>query len=137
MQGYAVRLSNFVVNACLGAPFLIVYKLLSKLIKRLINIAFIIRYSEENVLDSVSVVLLQVYTLLLCAFISMARKQLSIADAHFAITSTVTPLSIYLLYASFRKILKKTIVSLPSTRQSANYDIRRVITCDASGVDYH
>lgn len=37
----------------------------------------------------------------------MARKQLSIADAHFAITSTVTPLSIYLLYASFRKILKK------------------------------
>jgi len=59
------------------------------------------------VLDSVSVILLQVYTLLVCAFITMIRKQLSVADAHFAITSTVTPLSVYLLYASFRKILRK------------------------------
>ncbi|KAE9407790.1 hypothetical protein BT96DRAFT_84480 [Gymnopus androsaceus JB14] len=86
MQGYAVRISNFVVNACL---------------------ALIIRYSEESVLDSVSVILLQVYTLLVCAFITMIRKQLSVADAHFAITSTVTPLSVYFLYASFRKIRKK------------------------------
>ncbi|GAW02126.1 hypothetical protein LENED_003760 [Lentinula edodes] len=78
MQGYAVRLSNFIVNVCL---------------------ALLIRYSEESVSESVSALLLQVYTLMLCAFISLIRKQLSVADAHFALTSTVSPLAVYLLYA--------------------------------------
>ncbi|KAJ3853212.1 hypothetical protein EV368DRAFT_39360 [Lentinula lateritia] len=86
MQGYAVRLSNFIVNVCL---------------------ALLIRYSEESVAESVSALLLQVYTLMLCAFISLIRKQLSVADAHFALTSTVSPLAVYLLYASVRKVLKK------------------------------
>ncbi|KAJ4500710.1 hypothetical protein C8R41DRAFT_913796 [Lentinula lateritia] len=86
MQGYAVRLSNFIVNVCL---------------------ALLIRYSEESVSESVSALLLQVYTLMLCAFISLIRKQLSVADAHFALTSTVSPLAVYLLYASVRKVLKK------------------------------
>ncbi|KAJ3734284.1 hypothetical protein DFJ43DRAFT_993883 [Lentinula guzmanii] len=87
MQGYAVRLSNFIVNVCL---------------------ALLIRYSEEDVAESVSVLLLQVYTLLVCAFVSLIRKQLSIADAHFALTSTVSPLALYLLYASVRKALRKS-----------------------------
>ncbi|KAF5377329.1 hypothetical protein D9757_008006 [Collybiopsis confluens] len=86
MQGYAVRLSNFIVNVCL---------------------ALLIRYSDEDVDESVSVLLLQIYTLLVSAFISMIRKNLNVADAHFAITSTVSPLSIYLLYASLRKLMKK------------------------------
>ncbi|KIK63105.1 hypothetical protein GYMLUDRAFT_41418 [Collybiopsis luxurians FD-317 M1] len=86
MQGYAVRISNFIVNLCL---------------------AILIRYSNEDVIESVSVLLLQIYTLLVSAFISLIRKKLSVADAHFAITSTVSPLAIYLLYASVRKILRK------------------------------
>lgn len=70
-------------------------------------LALLIRYSEESVSESVSALLLQVYTLMLCAFISLIRKQLSVADAHFALTSTVSPLAVYLLYASVRKVLKK------------------------------
>ncbi|KAF9056720.1 hypothetical protein BDP27DRAFT_641154 [Rhodocollybia butyracea] len=87
MQGFAVRLSNFIVNICL---------------------VILIRYSEENIAESLSVLLLQIYTLLVCAFISMIQKQLSIADAHFAVTSTVSPLSLYLVYASVRKLIKKS-----------------------------
>ncbi|KAJ3836351.1 hypothetical protein EV361DRAFT_612520 [Lentinula raphanica] len=87
MQGYAVRLSNFIVNVCLG---------------------LLIRFSEENVADSVTVLLLQVYTLLICTFISLIRKQLSVADAHFALTSTVSPLALYLLYAALRTLLRRS-----------------------------
>ncbi|KIK66150.1 hypothetical protein GYMLUDRAFT_960611 [Collybiopsis luxurians FD-317 M1] len=87
MQGYAVRLSNFVVNVCL---------------------VILIRYTSKDVAESISVLLLQIYTLLICAFISMYRKKLSVADAHFAITSTISPLSLYLLYAAIRRILRKS-----------------------------
>ncbi|KAJ3966617.1 hypothetical protein EV361DRAFT_555741 [Lentinula raphanica] len=87
MQGYAVRLSNFIVNVCL---------------------ALLIRYSEEDIAESVTVLLLQIYTLLACAFISLIRKQLSVADAHFALTSTVSPLALYLLYASLRTLFHKS-----------------------------
>ncbi|KAJ3817757.1 hypothetical protein F5880DRAFT_1336944 [Lentinula raphanica] len=87
MQGYAVRLSNFIVNVCLG---------------------LLIRFSEENVADSITVLLLQIYTLLTCTFISLARKRLSVADAHFALTSTVSPLALYLLYSSLRTLLRKS-----------------------------
>ncbi|KAJ3714292.1 hypothetical protein C8R42DRAFT_748601 [Lentinula raphanica] len=87
MQGYAVRLSNFIVNVCL---------------------ALLIRYSEEDIAESVTVLLLQIYTLLACAFISLIRKQLSVADAHFALTSTVSPLALYLLYASVRTLFRKS-----------------------------
>ncbi|KAF5382242.1 hypothetical protein D9757_008960 [Collybiopsis confluens] len=86
MQGYAVRLSNLVVNVCL---------------------VILIRYSNESVAESVSVLLLQVYTLLICAFISLSRKTLSSADAHFAITSTVSPLAVYLIGASLRRIFNR------------------------------
>ncbi|KAJ3781783.1 hypothetical protein GGU10DRAFT_319766 [Lentinula aff. detonsa] len=77
-------------------------------INDLSSLALLIRYSEEDVAESVSVLLLQVYTLLVCAFVSLIRKQLSIADAHFALTSTVSPLALYLLYASVRKALRKS-----------------------------
>ncbi|KAJ3755471.1 hypothetical protein EV360DRAFT_85878 [Lentinula raphanica] len=89
MQGYAVRLSNFVVNVCL---------------------ALLIRHSEEDfqVADSVTAVLLQNYTLLSCTFISLIRKRLSVADAHFCLTLTISPLALYLVYASLRKVLGRS-----------------------------
>ncbi|KAJ4477156.1 hypothetical protein J3R30DRAFT_3753923 [Lentinula aciculospora] len=102
MQGYAVRLSNFIVNVCLGGSYCTALFMPDKL-----STALIIRYSEEDVAESVSVLLLQVYTLMVCAFISLIRKQLSVADAHFSLTSTVSPLALYLLYASMREVLKK------------------------------
>ncbi|KAJ3714289.1 hypothetical protein C8R42DRAFT_256696 [Lentinula raphanica] len=87
MQGYAVRLSYFLVNVCL---------------------ALLIRYSDKDVAEPVNALLLQIYTLLCCTFISFTRKQLSVADAYFSLTLTISPLALYLVYASLRKVLRKS-----------------------------
>ncbi|ESK87172.1 hypothetical protein Moror_11835 [Moniliophthora roreri MCA 2997] len=86
MQGYAVRLSTFVVNVC---------------------IAILITWSEEEVRSSVSLVLLQIATILLCTAVAMIRRDLSVSDAHFALTLTVSPLALYFVYSLFRFIRKR------------------------------
>ncbi|KAK0203771.1 hypothetical protein DFS33DRAFT_830386 [Desarmillaria ectypa] len=86
MQGYAVRLSTFIANVML---------------------AILVKWSHDEVTESVGVVLLQVYSILLVTFISMWRGNLSMADAHFALSITVSPLSIYFLYSTLRVCLKK------------------------------
>ncbi|KAK0216647.1 hypothetical protein EDD85DRAFT_869782 [Armillaria nabsnona] len=86
MQGYAVRLSTFIANVML---------------------AILVKWSHDEVTESVGVVLLQVYSILLVTFIGMSRGNLSMADAHFALSITVSPLSIYFLYSTLRVCLKK------------------------------
>ncbi|SJL16023.1 uncharacterized protein ARMOST_19538 [Armillaria ostoyae] len=85
MQGYAVRLSTFIANVML---------------------AILVKWSHDEVTESVGVVLLQVYSILLVTFIGMSRGNLSMADAHFALSITVSPLSIYFLYSTLRVCLK-------------------------------
>ncbi|SJL01599.1 uncharacterized protein ARMOST_04921 [Armillaria ostoyae] len=46
--------------------------------------------------------------LCLAAFISLGRKKLSIADAHFVFSITVSPLSLYLVYSTFRLMMRKS-----------------------------
>ncbi|KAK0439971.1 uncharacterized protein EV420DRAFT_1769366 [Desarmillaria tabescens] len=86
MQGYAVRLSIFIANVML---------------------AILIKWSHDDVTESVRVVLVQVYSIILVTFISMWRRNLSMADAHFALSITVSPLSVYFLYSTLRVCLKK------------------------------
>ncbi|PBK64054.1 hypothetical protein ARMSODRAFT_893519 [Armillaria solidipes] len=82
MQGYAVRLSS-------ALP------------------AILIKWSHDDVTESVRVVLVQVYSILLVTFFSMCRRNLSMADAHFALSITVSPLSLYFLYSTLRVCLGK------------------------------
>ncbi|KAK7018797.1 hypothetical protein VNI00_018227 [Paramarasmius palmivorus] len=86
MQGYAVRLSTFVTNVC---------------------IAILITWAEEEVRPSVSLILLQIYTILLCTAVAMVRHDLSVSDAHFALTLTVSPLALYFVYSTFRFIRRR------------------------------
>ncbi|KAK0497606.1 hypothetical protein EDD18DRAFT_160269 [Armillaria luteobubalina] len=86
MQGYAVRLSTFIANVML---------------------AILVKWSHDEVTESVGVVLLQVYSILLVTFIGMSRGNLSMADAHFALSITVSPLSIYFLHSTLRVCLNK------------------------------
>lgn len=50
----------------------------------------------------------------------MARKQLSVADAHFAISLTVSPLTVYLVYASFRDLFGKPTLVYTGRPKSKN-----------------
>uniref|UniRef100_A0A0W0F2K9 Uncharacterized protein n=1 Tax=Moniliophthora roreri TaxID=221103 RepID=A0A0W0F2K9_MONRR len=84
MQGYAVRLSAFVANVC---------------------IAILITWSEEEVRSSVSLVLLQTYTILLATAVSLIHHNLSIADAHFTLTITISPLGVYFVYSLYRDVI--------------------------------
>ncbi|ESK91221.1 hypothetical protein Moror_2941 [Moniliophthora roreri MCA 2997] len=86
MQGYAVRLSAFVANVC---------------------IAILITWSEEEVRSSVSLVLLQIYTILLATAVSLIHHNLSIADAHFTLTITISPLGVYFVYSLYRFVRKR------------------------------
>ncbi|KAK0189063.1 hypothetical protein F5146DRAFT_694635 [Armillaria mellea] len=87
IQGYAVRLSTYVANVCL---------------------AILMTWSHENLKTSVYVILMQAYTIFIATFISLWRKKLSIADAHFVFSITVSPLSLYLVYSTFRLMMRKS-----------------------------
>ncbi len=64
-------------------------------------------WSREDVEESVYVIFMQVYTVLLATFISLARRRLSIADAHFCLSMTISPLSIYFVYSTARWLMNK------------------------------
>ncbi|PBK72971.1 hypothetical protein ARMSODRAFT_953412 [Armillaria solidipes] len=87
IQGYAVRLTTYIANLCL---------------------AILMTWSHENLNSSVHVILMQAYTIFIAAFISLGRKKLSIADAHFVFSITVSPLSLYLVYSTFRLMMRKS-----------------------------
>ncbi|KAG7096111.1 hypothetical protein E1B28_006785 [Marasmius oreades] len=70
-------------------------------------IAILIAWSEHVVKQSVNVVMLQNFVVLVCTAISMARRDLSVSDAHFALTLTISPLSIYFVYSTFRFVRKR------------------------------
>ncbi|KAF8886406.1 hypothetical protein CPB85DRAFT_1441956 [Mucidula mucida] len=86
VQGYSVRLSAFIANVCL---------------------AILMTWSHEDVEGSVYVIFMQVYTIFVATFISLARRRLSVADAHFCLTLTISPLAIYFAYSTARWFLNK------------------------------
>jgi hypothetical protein len=71
------------------------------------SLAAVIAWSGEEVSEFVSSILITTFSLLLCTFLSLLRKSLSVADAHFAIIITISPLALYIVYAAIRDILGK------------------------------
>lgn len=69
--------------------------------------AILIKWSAVDIVGSISTVLLTVFSLLLCTFVSLIQQQLSLADAHFSMTITISPVTLYLIYASVRAFFKK------------------------------
>ena len=65
-------------------------------------------WSQENLNLPVHVILMQAYTIFIATFISLWRKTLSIADAHFVFSITVSPLSLHLVYSTFRFMMHKS-----------------------------
>ncbi|KAK0500169.1 hypothetical protein EDD18DRAFT_817899 [Armillaria luteobubalina] len=86
IQGYAVRLSTYIANLCL---------------------VILMTWSQGNINSSVHVILMQAYTIFIAASVSLSRKKLSIADAHFVFSITISPLSLYLVYSTFRLMMRK------------------------------
>ncbi|KAF9017323.1 hypothetical protein BDZ89DRAFT_1140802 [Hymenopellis radicata] len=78
VQGYAVRLSTFIANVCLGL-LLTVYSHTSDMVRR--------RRIRQR---------------------TMWRQKLSIADAHFALSLTISPLAIYFIYSTTRWMFNKS-----------------------------
>ncbi|KAL0570474.1 hypothetical protein V5O48_011489 [Marasmius crinis-equi] len=73
----------------------------------------LIAWSEETVRESVNVVLLQNFVVLVCTAAAMVRKalklsrsDLSVSDAHSALTLTVSPVAIYLVYSTLFRFLR-------------------------------
>ncbi|KAK0223504.1 hypothetical protein IW262DRAFT_1492502 [Armillaria fumosa] len=71
-------------------------------------LAILMAWSHEDLNSSVHVVLMQAYTISIAAFISLWHKKLSIADAHFVFSLTISPLSLYLVYGTFRLMMGKS-----------------------------
>ncbi|KAK1234414.1 hypothetical protein PQX77_002384 [Marasmius sp. AFHP31] len=103
LQGYAVRLSSFIANLC---------------------IATLIAWSEKTVKESVNIILLQNFVVLLCTAVAIIRKDLTVADAHFALTLTMSPVGIYLVYSTIFRYLRKRPNHLYSRLGSA-----KIVTC--------
>ena len=63
-------------------------------------LGILITWSPEDVDEGIQAILLQIYPILLSTLLSVGRKQLSLFDAHFALTLTSSPLTVYLVVAS-------------------------------------
>ncbi|KAF8906454.1 hypothetical protein CPB85DRAFT_878007 [Mucidula mucida] len=100
MQGFIVRVSAFIVNICL---------------------AILIKWSKDDLISPVGIVFLQVYTILLATFITMRNKDMSIPDSHFALVLTISPLSVYFVYATARFLFRRQ--TLLYRRLSRTYQI--------------
>ncbi|KAL0960564.1 hypothetical protein HGRIS_005601 [Hohenbuehelia grisea] len=86
MQGFAVRV------ACIVAT---------------LSTAVLIFWNDEDNSHAVYFLLVQVYSALLATFFSLGRSQLTQNDAQFAITSTFSPLVVYLIYSAGRDLLNR------------------------------
>ncbi|KAF8166707.1 hypothetical protein BJ912DRAFT_1002156 [Pholiota molesta] len=83
--GIAVAISNIVINLTL--PILLRWG------------------SDSDVQTTILMLLTQVYPIILATATSINTTNLSLFDAHFAITATASPVSIYLVYSSFRDLI--------------------------------
>ncbi|KAK1223174.1 hypothetical protein PQX77_013955 [Marasmius sp. AFHP31] len=110
IQGFAVRLAAFVSHIC---------------------IAILIVWSDSSsVKKAVDVLLLQNFTILACSAITLmvgrgTRISLSAPDAHFVLTLTITPVSLYLIYSSIFRFLPKRPNRLFKSLEPA----ARYVTC--------
>ncbi|KAJ7278702.1 hypothetical protein C8J57DRAFT_147696, partial [Mycena rebaudengoi] len=88
MQGYVVRVSNFVTHS---------------------GIAILIAWSNKDPRYYYGILFLQMVFILIAVLISVRRDELSIGDAEFAVTLTRSPLSAYCVLLVLPRLLMKTL----------------------------
>ncbi|KAJ6538276.1 hypothetical protein DFH09DRAFT_1399716 [Mycena vulgaris] len=102
MQGYVVRVSNFVTH--LGA-------------------AILITWSNKNPRRYYMMLFLQIAFILIGVFASIGRDQLSIGDAQFAVILTYSPTCAYYVLLVLPRLFRKT---LPARARSALNNPKRL-----------
>jgi hypothetical protein len=69
-------------------------------------IAILLRWSKHDLKTSVFMLLSQVYPILIATASSIGSGNLSLFDAHYAVAVTASPITIYLVYSSFRDVFR-------------------------------
>jgi hypothetical protein len=72
-----------------------------------LEIAILLRWSKHDLKTSVFMLLSQVYPILIATASSIGSGNLSLFDAHYAVAVTASPITIYLVYSSFRDVFRR------------------------------
>ena len=64
-------------------------------------LGIVVTYSDEDIGLEIQSLLVQFYPILLSTLLSIKRQQLSLLDVYFALLVSVSPLAVYLSFASF------------------------------------
>ena len=69
-------------------------------------IAILLRWSKHDLKTSIFMLLSQVYPILIATASSIGSElgELSVYDAHYAVAVTASPITVYLVYSSFRDV---------------------------------
>ena len=70
-------------------------------------IAILLRWSKHDLKTSIFMLLSQVYPILIATASSIGSGNLSLFDAHYAVAVTASPLTVYLVYSSFRDVFRR------------------------------
>ncbi|EDR03024.1 uncharacterized protein LACBIDRAFT_307555 [Laccaria bicolor S238N-H82] len=68
------------------------------------RIAILLRWSGHDLKTSIFMLLSQVYPILIATASSIGSEDLSLFDAHYAVAVTASPITVYLVYSSFRDL---------------------------------
>ncbi|KAJ7915791.1 hypothetical protein B0H13DRAFT_388995 [Mycena leptocephala] len=90
MQGYIVRLSNFITH---------------------IGVAMLIAWSTKSPRSYYGLLLLQMIFIMIGVLISIRRNQLSIDDAEFAVLLTRSPICAYCMFLVLPRLFIKTVAN--------------------------
>ena len=74
------------------------------------EIAILLRWSKHDLKTSIFMLLSQVYPILIATASSIGSgelSELSLFDAHYAIAVTASPITVYLVYSSFRDVFRR------------------------------
>lgn len=70
-------------------------------------IAILLRWSKHDLKTSIFMLLSQVYPILIATASSIGSGNLSLFDAHYAVAVTASPITVYLVYSSFRDVFNR------------------------------
>ena len=71
------------------------------------EIAILLRWSNHDLKTSIFMLLSQVYPILIATASSIGSGDLALFDAHYAIAVTASPITVYLVYSSFRDVFRR------------------------------
>jgi len=69
--------------------------------------AILLLWSKDDAQTSIFMLFSQVYPILIATASSIGRGNLSLFDAHYAVAVTASPMTVYLVYSSFRDVFHR------------------------------